>query len=102
MIADILDRVAADFGLDTSDLLGRARPAAIVRARHTAALLLRLDAHLSYPAIGRALGGRDHSTAHTAVQRMHGLCMDSPAYRERVARLRGVDPGLARVPREIL
>ena len=86
-VVSILEMVAADFGYDREQLIGRCRSSSMVRARHTAALVLRRALGLSYPQIGHALGGRDHSTAHHAVHRMTELEESSFAYRLKVAKL---------------
>lgn len=49
-------------GVTMEELLSLRRAAGIVDARQTAAWLLRTFSSLSYPAIGRYLGGRDHTT----------------------------------------
>src|SRR5260221_3732023 len=65
-VVDILDRVGKRFGVTWEELLGRRRLGHIVNARQVAAWLMR-QRGLSYPAIGRAVGGRDHTTAMHAV-----------------------------------
>lgn len=66
---DILDAVGARFGVTWKELLSKDRTAHIVTARHVAAWLMR-QAGMSYPAIGRTLGRRDHSTAMHSVARI--------------------------------
>ncbi len=64
---EILDRVGAHFGVSWEELIGRRRSAYMVNARHVAAWCLRQQG-LSYPEIGRVLGGRDHTTAMYSVK----------------------------------
>jgi chromosomal replication initiation ATPase DnaA len=63
----VLDRVGEHFGLSWQELTGKARPPYIANARHVAAWCLRQQG-MSYPEIGRALGGRDHTTAMNSVR----------------------------------
>ena len=69
----ILDEVAARFAVGRDDLCGRRRDARITLARHVAMYLLREDAGLALAEVGRALGGRDHSTVLNARRRIASL-----------------------------
>lgn len=60
--AGILAAVAAESGVSVEDIKGPSRLSVIVSARRIAARRLR-EAGLSYPAIGRFLGGRHHTSA---------------------------------------
>ena len=66
MPAAILLAVARYYGVNADDLKGRSRHKQIVEPRQVAMHLLREDAHLSTPEIGRLLN-RDHTTV------LHGL-----------------------------
>jgi chromosomal replication initiator protein len=65
-VDQIIEAVAQFYNLGTKDLLGRRRSKDIVTARHVAMYLAREETDASLPQIGRALGGRDHTTV------MHG------------------------------
>jgi chromosomal replication initiator protein len=58
----IIETVAQFYNLETKDLVGRRRNKDIVTARHMAMYLAREETDASLPQIGRALGGRDHTT----------------------------------------
>ena len=60
---DILATVAAYHGLRVDDLTGPRRPRNIATARQVAMYLARELIGMSFPQIGQALGGRDHTTA---------------------------------------
>ena len=62
----VIDAVASFFSVKTEVLKGRRRDRQTARARQVAMYLLREDSSLGLTAIGRLLGGRDHSTV------MHG------------------------------
>lgn len=57
----LIRRVAQAFNLTAADLVGKERRGDIVGARAVVARILR-DRNISYPTIGRLMGGRDHST----------------------------------------
>ena len=67
-VAAILAAVTEATGYPADDLLGPRKTYPLVRARQMAYHLIRvLRADMSFPAIGRAMGGRDHTSI------MHGL-----------------------------
>ena len=79
---EVLQAVCRYHGVSLADLRGKQRDKRIVGPRQLAMFLLRDDAHLSTPEIGRLLGGRDHTTV------MHGAHKISAELR-RDAQLRG-------------
>lgn len=66
---EILEEVAAKHGLRVDDLRSKSRLHVLVAARQEASFRLRTELGLSLPAIGRLLGGRDHTTILHAVKR---------------------------------
>lgn len=62
----ILSLIAEHFGLNVADLIGKKRTREMVYPRHITMYLLREELNLSFPEIGRELGGKDHTTI------MHG------------------------------
>ncbi len=59
---------AREFGIPPSDLFGQCRTQEIAHARQVAYLIARDMTDASFPAIGRAFGGRDHTTILTGVR----------------------------------
>ncbi len=78
----VLDAVAGYFGLDREAIVGRRRDKKTALARQVAMYLLREEAHLGLTAIGRVLGGKDHTTV------LHGCTT--------IANQLKVDPNLGR------
>lgn len=70
---DIISSFAKYFGIDRGVLISPTRKQEIVKARDLTAYLLREHSDLSFPAIGRLLGGRDHSTIIHAYQKIKKL-----------------------------
>ena len=66
----ILKTVADFYDLPIESLIERSRKKEIVRPRQIAMYLMRKDLKSSYPSIGAKLGGRDHTTAIHAYEKI--------------------------------
>jgi len=60
---DLLDTVAGYFDIPLPDLLGKCREKRLSFPRQIIMYLMREELNSSYPAIGKIIGGRDHTTA---------------------------------------
>ena len=80
--------VALHFNLKPEELIGRGRSQPLAHARHVAMYLLRTENALSYPRIGKILGGRDHSTISHGVEKIKKEMARDDALRAEVAKLR--------------
>jgi chromosomal replication initiator protein len=77
--AAILLAVGRYYGINPDELKGRSRHKQIVEPRHISMYLLREDAHLSTPEIGRLLN-RDHTTVlHGLKQVLADIARDGPS-----------------------
>ena len=88
----IIDRVAAYFDLQAADICGAKRDKEIVVPRQVTMYLMREELGLSFPKIGLAIGGRDHTTAMHSVSKIEkqaeiddNLRGDIAAIRERLS-----------------
>ena len=69
--ADVILRATAElFGLSVDDITGPRRQRPLVKARQVSMYVFRELTELSYPDIARVFGGRDHTTAIHAVQKI--------------------------------
>lgn len=68
--ARVVDIVARKFNLTVEKLLSRDRTRDVAHPRQIAMYLLREDAKISFPQIGEVLGGRDHSTVMSAIEKI--------------------------------
>lgn len=68
----VLEAVSKFYDVSIEDLKGPRRQKEIVRPRQMVMFLMREEASLSYPKIGRELGGRDHTTVIHAVGKIGG------------------------------
>ena len=66
----VIKAVAAHFDLKVADLKSAKRGRAIATPRQIGMYLCRKHVHASYPEIGNAFGGKDHTTALNAFQRI--------------------------------
>ena len=69
-IEEIVEVTAARFGVAPADILARDRRPTVASARKLAMYLARALTDHSLPEIGRAFGGRDHSTVLSAIRRV--------------------------------
>ncbi|PJA90080.1 MAG: chromosomal replication initiator protein DnaA [Candidatus Magasanikbacteria bacterium CG_4_9_14_3_um_filter_32_9] len=60
---DLIDTVAEFYNLNPADILEKSRSRHISFPRQIIMYLLRVEMTMSYPSIGNTLGGRDHTTA---------------------------------------
>jgi hypothetical protein len=84
---ELVETVAVVCLVTAADIYSRDRHQQNAHARHLCALLLR-ERGLSFPEIGRVLGGRDHTTAMSAVARAQQLELTDRATRERLDKIR--------------
>ena len=66
----ILDETAKMFGWTIEDLCGKSRRRPLVTARQISMYVMRELTDFSYPRIGEAYGGRDHTTVMYAVDKI--------------------------------
>lgn len=75
----IISRVAEAFGLTYADVVGPSRTTPVLRARLAAIAAVR-EAHpgWSLPRLGRAFGGRDHTTMLHALRKIERVGVPQP------------------------
>lgn len=66
----ILKAVSDFYDINLDDLIQKNRKKEVVRPRQVAMYLLRSELQFSYPGIGEKLGGRDHTTAIHAFEKI--------------------------------
>jgi len=80
-VEDIQRAVCQHFRLRTSDLTSKDRHKTVAFARHVAMYLCKQRLKCSFPELGRAFGGRDHTTVMSAVRKIDGQREDDPNVR---------------------
>ncbi len=77
----ILQAVSDHYDIPVRELTGRRRQRAIAWPRHVAMYLSRKSTAHSLPEIGRAFGGRDHTTVMHGVAKIEAALVTDPALR---------------------
>ena len=83
-IDQIQRRVCDFFGLKMSDMKAKNRTKAVAFPRQVAMYLSRQMTHSSLAEIGRAFGGKDHTTVLHAVDKIQTLLQDDPKLRKTI------------------
>jgi chromosomal replication initiator protein len=86
-VKDIVERVAAAFGVKPKDVLGPCRQRAVLVPRHVAMYLAREVVKLSLPAVGAAFG-RDHTTVMHACRKIAEAIQDDAKLKRTVRELK--------------
>lgn len=84
---ELIDAAAIHAGVYPAEITGKRRNQHLVRARSAIAIVLR-EQGLSYPRIGKALGGRDHTTVINLVNMYPFKCRDKDAHHAILSHLR--------------
>ena len=87
-IASIIEAVSARLGLAVREITSPRRARALSRARQILAYLSHEHAGFSLPAIGHALGDRDHTTILYQVRKARSLLTREPAFADIIRSVR--------------
>ena len=88
-VMPIIEEEAAARGYTIQELIGKTRDAHLILCRHYAIWRAKRETGRSLPEIGRAFGGRDHSTILYAVRKIEAM---SPEVRGNIGRRPPVPP----------
>lgn len=89
--SEIRDIVADHFELTPDDMTGRSQYLVVARPRQIACFLIReYRPDMSLPAIGRIMGGRDHTTILHGIRTITAMVDSSPEISASVAAIRKV------------
>jgi chromosomal replication initiator protein len=83
-IEQIQRRVGDFFGIKISELKAKSRTKTVAFPRQVAMYLARQLTHSSLAEIGRAFGGKDHTTVLHAVDKIRGLLEEDPKLRKSI------------------
>ncbi|CAN5779307.1 chromosomal replication initiator protein DnaA [soil metagenome] len=83
----IIDATSAMFGFAVEEIKGKNRRRPLVTARQVAMYVHRELTDLSFPAIGREFGGRDHTTVMHAVDKIRNLMKERRQIYDQVTEL---------------
>jgi chromosomal replication initiator protein len=83
----LMQQIADFFGMSIDQLAGQSRQRPLVTARQIGMYVFREVTDLSYPAIARYFGGRDHTTVMHAVEKIQRLMSERQQIYEQVTEL---------------
>ena len=89
-VEEITKTVAQYFHIEESSLYDSNRRREIVQARQVAMYLMRTDYNISYPLIGRKLGGKDHTTVMHSCERVEKELKDNPLLAQDIGHIRSM------------
>lgn len=78
----IIKEVNRYFGVSVEDLLGRQRTKEMVIPRQIVMYLLRHERNMSFPEIGKVMGGKDHSTIMHGCKKIEADISQNPKIKE--------------------
>jgi chromosomal replication initiator protein len=89
-VDEILNSISEFTGVAVDRIVGKRRDKATAEARRLAMYMLREDAHLTSARVGKALGGKDHSTVLYAQKRFEQLMETDTSVRQHLAAIRDI------------
>lgn len=84
----VIEEVSEFYEIQTADLVGDCRKKSLVIPRQIIMYLLREELNSSYPAIGAAIGNRDHTTAIHACNKVNQLMQNDERLRLEIENIR--------------
>ncbi len=84
----IIEAISQYFNISTKELIEKGRKKEVAYARQVAMYIMRVELNSSYPGIGNQFGGRDHTTAMHAYEKINRELETDERVREDVAILR--------------
>lgn len=87
-VSDVVDKVARYFDIDQASIYEKTRRKEIVKPRQIIMYLLREDFQVSYPAIGKKLGGRDHTTVIHSCEKIKNELKSNTDLEEEISQIR--------------
>jgi chromosomal replication initiator protein len=85
---NIIDLVSDFYNISPEDILTKGRKQEVAWARQVAMYLMRSELGLSYPSIGEKFGGRDHTTAIHAFEKINKELEENEKLKEALATLK--------------
>ena len=89
-ISDVVDKVARYFDIDQASIYEKTRRKEVVRPRQIIMYILREDFQVSYPTIGKKLGGRDHTTVIHSCEKVRSEIETSNDLEEEITQIRAL------------
>jgi len=88
-MSSVINVVANYYGVKPDDIIGKRRKQKFVVPRMVAAFLMRDQLGISFPRIGRKLGGRDHTTAIYSYGKISKKCNTDEKIKRDIDNIKG-------------
>lgn len=85
---DIIEAVSRFYNINIRDIAGKSRKKELVVPRQIIMYLMREEINASYPTIGQELGGRDHTTAMHAYNKIRREITENERTKQNIASIR--------------
>lgn len=87
-VSDVVDKVARYYDIDQASIYEKTRRKEVVKPRQIIMYILREDFQVSYPTIGKKLGGRDHTTVIHSCEKIKNDLKSNSELEEEIAQVR--------------
>lgn len=87
-ITDVVEKVARYYDIDHASIYEKTRRKEVVKPRQIIMYILREDFQISYPAIGKKLGGRDHTTVIHSCEKIKNQLKTDTELEEEITQVR--------------
>lgn len=87
-ISDVVEKVSRYYDIDQASIYEKTRRKEVVRPRQIIMYILREDFQVSYPAIGKKLGGRDHTTVIHSCEKIKAELRGNSELEEEITQVR--------------
>ncbi|MFT7644702.1 MAG: chromosomal replication initiator protein [Candidatus Paceibacteria bacterium] len=87
-ITDVVEKVARYYNIDQASIYEKTRRKEVVKPRQIIMYILREDFQASYPAIGKKLGGRDHTTVIHSCEKIKNELKSNGELEEEITQVR--------------
>jgi len=87
-ITDVVEKVARYYDIDHNSIYEKTRRKEVVKPRQIIMYILREDFQISYPAIGKKMGGRDHTTVIHSCEKIKNELKTDTELEEEITQVR--------------
>jgi len=87
-VSDVVDKVARFFDIEPASIYEKTRRKEVVKPRQIIMYILREDFQVSYPAIGKKMGGRDHTTVIHSCEKIKNDLKNDPDLEDEITQVR--------------
>ncbi|NCN12033.1 chromosomal replication initiator protein DnaA [Candidatus Kaiserbacteria bacterium] len=87
-ISDVVEKVSRYYDIEQASIYEKTRRKEVVKPRQIIMYILREDFQISYPAIGKKLGGRDHTTVIHSCEKIKAELRGNSELEEEITQVR--------------